>query len=224
MDFTAPVASGALVAAALLLLTLLARRRRAPRAGPVRHEALDTVADWPPQAARVLTAAEREALDLLRRTLPGFTVLAQVPLMRFLRVPTQHPHAEWLRRVGSLSADLLVCDASTQVRAVIDLRTANETERSQRRHARLRRVLKAAGIAVQVWREGELPSASEVRDRFATLLEARPARQTPPRPQTQPAAAGLEALLAEGDAAFDQAHEPVASTFLDEGPGVAPAR
>jgi hypothetical protein len=59
----------------------------------------------------VLTIGERRAYELLRTALPGFLVLAQVPLGRFLRVPTRHSHAEWMQRVGSLSADLLVCNA-----------------------------------------------------------------------------------------------------------------
>ena len=59
--------------------------------------------------------AERRAYDLLRKALPGYLVLAQVPLARFMRVPTRHSYAEWMQRVGSLSAP--TCWCATPARA-----------------------------------------------------------------------------------------------------------
>ena len=134
MGLTDPISASALCAA-LLLLTLLMRRRRqsGTRRTPAARESLDTVQAWHPEAVRVLTIAERRAYDLLRNSLPGFLVLAQVPLSRFLRVPTRHSHAEWMHRAGSLSADLLVCDAGSRVLAVIDIRPADQTDRSRQR-------------------------------------------------------------------------------------------
>ena len=69
--------TSALVAAVLLLLTLftMRRRQRGESRRMVRREDLDTVIDWPPQSVRVLTIAERESYDLLRKSLPGFMVL-----------------------------------------------------------------------------------------------------------------------------------------------------
>ena len=167
MGLSDPIAAAAL-GAALLLLTLLMRRKRkvGSRRDTARRDALDTVQSWHPEAVRVLTIAERRAYDLLRNSLPGFLVLAQVPLSRFLRVPTRHSHAEWMHRAGSLSADLLVCDAGSRVLAVIDVRPAQQTERSRQRHERMAKVLKAAGIMVQVWTEDHMPSASQVRALF----------------------------------------------------------
>ena len=72
-----------------------------------------------PQATRVLTAAERQAFEILRTALPAHIVLAQVPLARFIKVPTRNSYAEWLRRAGHLSADLVVCDRHSQVVAVV---------------------------------------------------------------------------------------------------------
>jgi hypothetical protein len=57
----------------------------------------------------------------------------------------------------------VICDIGSRVLAVVDIRSAEESPRSRRRHERMARVLKAAGIRVHVWREGDLPSASEVR-------------------------------------------------------------
>ena len=150
MEFLSPPANWALPATALLLLAWLwmrLRHRRLRRRTPAT-EYLDTVAAWPPQAVRVLTVAERQAYELLRRALPGYLVLAQVPLSRFLRVPTRNSYIDWVQRVGLLSADLLLCDAASRVLVVIDIRAQQETPRAQRRHARMVRVLQAAGVRV----------------------------------------------------------------------------
>jgi hypothetical protein len=232
MDFIDAGSSTALVAAAALLLTLYFVRRRGRQGGGrgVR-DALDTVQDWPPEPARVMTVQERQSYELLRRALPGYMVLAQVPLSRFLRVPTRHSYTEWLQRVGSLSADLLVCDTGSRVLAVIDVRATDESERSRRRHERLARVLRAAGIRVHVWREGHLPSPAEVRTALAHDLVrgsgpmqpvSNTSRPMPliPVPEMQE----LDAMLAEGDAALrDGEHEPVPSGFFEDMAASGPA-
>ncbi|MBK7062839.1 MAG: DUF2726 domain-containing protein [Rubrivivax sp.] len=234
MDIIESGSSTILVTAAALLLTLFLVRRRG-RHGPGRgvREALDTVQDWPPEPARVMTVQERHSYELLRRALPGYMVLAQVPLSRFVRVPTRHSYTEWLQRVGSLSADLLVCDTGSRVLAVIDVRSTEETARSRRRHERLARVLRAAGMRVHVWREGQLPSPAEVRTALAHDLVrgsgpmqpvATSSRPMPliPIPEMQE----LDAMLAEGDLAADRdaGHEPVPSAFFDDFEDSAPAR
>ena len=218
-----PIALSA-ACAVLLLLAFWAYRRRSDGSGrdTRRRDALDTVADWQPEAARVLTISERRAYDLLRNALPGFLVLAQVPLSRFLRVPTRHSHAEWMQRVGGLSADLLVCNAGSRVLAVIDIRPAEQTDRSRRRHERMGRVLKAAGITVQVWDEGHLPSASEVRSLLGAELERSAGGASQPkavssRPMPLIPVAEMEELLMHGDqAAQDTSYEPVPSAFFDD--------
>ncbi len=224
MDFFNSGALAAVVAAALLLTFYLARRRSRQNARGVR-ETLDTVQDWPPEPARVMTVQDRQAYELLRRALPGYMVLAQVPLSRFIRVPTRHSYTEWLQRVGSLSADLLVCDTGSRVLAVIDVRAGDESERSRRRHERLARVLRAASIRVHNWREGQLPTPAEVRTALAHDLvrgsgpmQPMPITSRPmpliPVPETQE----LDELLAAGDAAAEQdgINEPVPSAFLEE--------
>lgn len=203
----------------LMLLAVHLRQRQAKRA-PAR-EALDTVQGWLPESSRIMSIHERQAYDLLRRALPGFLVLAQVPLSRFLRVPTRHSYSEWLQRVGSLNADLLLCDSGSRVLAVIDIRAPEETGRSRRRHERLARVLRAAGIRVFTWREGDLPSLAEVRT--ALSAELAPAstevKTTPLRSRSGPLIpiADIEEVLAEGDQlSYDAANEPVPSGFYDE--------
>ncbi len=223
MGLSDPISALAFCSSLLLLGLLLWRRSQSgTRRQAMQRDVLDTVQDWPPEAARVLTIAERRAYDLLRNTLPGFLVLAQVPLSRFLRVPTRHSHSEWMQRVGSLSADLLVCNGGSRVLAVIDIRPAEQTERSRRRHERMQRVLKSAGIEVQVWSEDRLPSATEVRSLLGSVLErsagaTAQAKATPSRPMPLIPVAEMEELLMHGDAAVqDTSYEPVPSAFFDE--------
>ena len=49
----------------LLPLWFWRLRQQGPRSKGKRRDALDTVADWQPEAARVLTISERRAYDLL---------------------------------------------------------------------------------------------------------------------------------------------------------------
>lgn len=127
---------------------------------------LDTLIGWEPVATRVLTTGERDAYHVLRKALPDHVILAQVPVARFIKVPTKNSYSEWLRRVGSLCADLVVCDMASQVIAVVEIRQpmSKEKERSQRRHARMDKVLAAARIPVHVWLEGALPGSAVARE------------------------------------------------------------
>lgn len=227
MDIIDSGSSTALAAAAALVLAFILVRWRA-RHGHTRsgvRDALDTVQDWPPEPARVMTVQERQAYELLRRALPGYMVLAQVPLSRFVRVPTRHSYTEWLQRVGALSADLLVCDTGSRVLAVIDVRATEESVRSRRRHERLARVLRAAGVRVHVWREGQLPTPAEVRTALAHDLVRGAGPMQPvattsrPMPLIPvPEMRELDALLAEGDAAAEREGvlEPVPSGFFED--------
>lgn len=140
--------------------------RAARRPANMPPEALDTLMDWEPLGTRVLTTAERDAYHVLRKALPDHMILAQVPVARFIKVPTKNPYSEWLRRVGSLCADLVVCDMSSQVIAVVEVRQplSKENERAQRRHARMDRVLQAASIPVHVWLETALPGPVVARE------------------------------------------------------------
>lgn len=205
---------------------LALRRRAAQRAlASTARASLDTVADWPPEAVRVFSMNERQAFELLQRALPGYLVLGQVPLSRFIRVPGRHSYAAWLQRVGSLSADLIVCDSGSRVLAVIDIRAAEESARARRRHERMARVLRAARIRVHEWREGELPSVAEVRQALAHVLQPTgPGLASPPggsRPMLLTPLPDIEEVLSEGDraaaeAAFDPAQEPVPSSFYED--------
>ena len=234
MDSLEPTSTVVLLATALLLLSLLWSRRRSKAPGPAQSdESLDTVQDWPPQVVRVMTLPERRAFEVLRRAVPRHhLVLAQVPLARFISVPTKNPYGMWMNRAGRLSVDLLVCDASSRAIAAVEVRPAGESQRSGKRHDRLAHVLEAAGIAVHVWNDATLPSIAEARRLFNPKAcdPAMAARNEPvdvggrhmlPVPE-------IQELLAEGDVRdFHHHNDPVPSGFFDDlnaAAGVAAAR
>lgn len=189
---------------------------------------VDTVAGWMPEPTRVMTGAERRAYTLLSRALPEHIVLAQVPLSRFMRVPTRHSYSEWIRRVGHLCADLLVCDASSQVVTVVDIRgpASKETDRTRRRHTRMDRVLREAGIRVVAWNEESLPAAHEVREQVlgsgygaatappSAIAAASVVRQaSATMPTVQDSLDDFATTLAAGRTDFQ---EPPPSTWFDD--------
>jgi hypothetical protein len=144
------------------------RRRRVSVDAAMARERdnLDTVAAWPPEVTRLLTGGERAAHATLVKALPECMIFAQVPLARFIRVARRYSYAEWLTRVGHLSADFLICDRASLVIGVVSLRTMQDSERAEQRRARMTRVLKAAGLKVFVWREQAIPSPEAARDQI----------------------------------------------------------
>jgi hypothetical protein len=204
----------------LLLLAWIRDRRRhdAERARKQKLEALDTVMAWEPHGTRILSGDEREAFAILTRALPEYMVLAQVPLSRFLKVPTRYSYAEWLKRVGSLSADLLVCDRTSAVVAVVEVRAARESERAQRRFERMARVLEAAHIRLLEWTIGDLPSPAAVRE---MLLPDEAKEWAETRSAAMSRQFGATSLSAVPVADVDDSgpgglHEPPPSTWFDD--------
>ncbi len=178
-----------LLAAVLLLAWWWLRRRDRDEAEDRPIDGLDTLAAWSPEATRVLKAAERTAYVTLRHALPQHMILAQVPLARFIRVPTRHSYSEWLRRVGQLCADLVVCDRHSQVIAVVEVQAAPEDtgHRTRRRQLRVARVLEAAKIPLHVWIDTALPSPEAARDAILPRTHSEPsAAQMPVGPGAAP--------------------------------------
>jgi Protein of unknown function (DUF2726) len=208
-----------LISTLLLLSVLWSRRREAGAQRAAKQvEFLDTVVAWPPQAVRVMTLPERQSFELLRRAVPRYhMVLAQVPLSRFISVPTANPHIQWLNRAGRLSVDLLVCDSSSRVVAAIEVRSTDESKRSLHRHERLAKVLKAANVPVHVWQDAALPTLRDVRQLFlastrdeASVLPDSDDRRLLPQPE-------IHEMLADGDEYhLNHRHEPVSSGFFDD--------
>ncbi len=171
------------VVSVLLLVIAAAVRVHKHRVVPAERRGtidnVDTVAGWPPQATRVLSVPERNAYDLLSRALPGYMVFGQLPLSRFIKVPTRYSYAQWLRRVGSHCVDLVVADPLSRVVAVIEIRSHHAADKSLRRHERVSRVLETVGIPLYEWFEGELPTVAQVRDLFKVPEPEAPRQAAP---------------------------------------------
>ena len=227
MNLLDPFAAAALVLALMSLTAVLWLRRRASASRRLlADDSLDTVQAWPPQAVRVMTLGERQAYEILRRALPGHVVLAQVPLSRFISVPTRFPYAQWLQRAGRLGVDLLVCDFSSRAVAAVEVRTADESARSAKRHQRLVEVLRAAGVTVLEWNEDALPSVAQARESFMPKAAVAVAADAPTAVtaggRTLLPVAEIQELLADGDTTDYGQLEPVPSGFFeDEDPRLA---
>ncbi|MDQ6683788.1 MAG: DUF2726 domain-containing protein [Pseudomonadota bacterium] len=170
--------SGFAIVGALALVFWLMRRPSAVRAVEPSGERLDTLAGWPPEAMRIMRSSERLAFSTLKLALPGYLILAQVPVARFVTVPKRNSYAEWMRRIGSQCVDFVICDVTSQVVSVVEVRPPLEelTDKVRARFERMERTLDAAGIPVHVWNEQKLPSIEAAR---AKILPNAPA--VPPR-------------------------------------------
>jgi hypothetical protein len=209
----------AVAAALVLLLSFVAgRRRRAPTQRRGKKDGADSALAHTPVPARVLTVAERQAHTLLKQAMPGYLVLAQVPLSRFLSVKTNQ--TDWLQAISGLSADLLLCDSGSRVLAVIDVRTAKLSDNSRRRHERMTALLRKAGIKVLSWQADALPDVALARHQLLPMLTAPsasreaqlPAGNSRPMPLIP-----VAEILAEGDQQHDDATmEPVPSALFDD--------
>jgi hypothetical protein len=214
------------LAAAVVLIALglwgWRRSRASPRpAATADRRPLDTLVAWQPQATRVMTSSERQAYRVLSRAYPGHVILAQVPLARFLRVPTRHSYSEWLRRIGAQCADLVICDADTQVLAVVAVRGREPpTERALKRHSRMARVLSAAQIPLHLWLAEALPTPEGARKQIGLPLlpgePVRPDELEPTRsPQREAGARGAASAVPVPDEVVEM-RDPPNSTWFDD--------
>jgi hypothetical protein len=208
----------------LLLIAAVLRQRSAAGGKGADGARLDTVAAWPPTATRILTTAERSAYGTLVNALPGYMILAQVPLARFLKVPTRHSYSEWLRRLGTQCADLVVCDMASEVLAVVNVQApaGSESERARKRLNRMARVLKAADIPMHVWTDTALPSVETAREMLLPKTAAAPVAAPAPAPvadtrvRTSRPTPFDEAQRDSTQDELIEVREPPPSTWFDE--------
>jgi hypothetical protein len=162
---------------ALPLVWWLAQRQSPSVRPETPAERLDTLAGWPPEPTRVLRSSERLAFSTLKLALPGYLILAQVPLARFLTVPKRNSYAEWMRRLGNQCIDFVVCDVTSQVVAVVEVRPPTDQldDRIRVRLDRVARALKAAKIPLHVWNEEKLPTIEAAREKILPNAPAVPA-------------------------------------------------
>ena len=151
------------------------RRRRIDRSqAAVVAGGLDTQLGWSPRATRVLRGPERAAFSVLSVALPECLVLAQVPVARFVAVPRSNSRVEWMRRLGSQCVDFVICDQSSRVISVVEIRPpiSSMGDPRVRRVDRIERALDALSIPVHVWDENELPSPEAARSSITTRWPA----------------------------------------------------
>src|SRR5664280_623057 len=194
---------------ALPLVWWLARRTGPTERPEAPAERLDTLAAWPPEPTRILRSQERLAFSTLKLALPGYMILAQVPIARFINVPKRNSYAEWMRRLGSQCVDFVICDVTSQVVAVVEIRPPVEQvgDKLQVRLDRLARVLKSANIPIHVWNEERLPTIEAAREKILPDTPAVPpslARKPAPAPAPAPVLATVgAAALAESAVAVE---------------------
>ena len=162
---------------ALPLVWWLARLQGPPPRPEMPAERLDTLAGWPPEPTRILRSNERLAFSTLKLALPGYMIFAQVPIARFVNVPKRNSYAAWMRRIGSQCVDFVVCDVTSQVIAVVEVRPPIEhlDEKVKVRLERVARSLKAAKIPLHVWNEERLPTIEAAREKLLPSAPAVPA-------------------------------------------------
>jgi len=218
----------------------LARRPGATPRTEAPEDRLDTLAAWPPEPTRILRSQERLAFSTLKLALPGYMILAQVPIARFINVPKRNSYAEWMRRLGSQCVDFVICDVTSQVVAVVEIRPPTEQlgDKLKIRLDRLARVLKSANIPIHVWNEERLPTIEAARAKIlpdAPAVPASLARKPVPPPVPTPVdptavAESSVAVAVEGPAVdpfadtdrdwsqgeIIEVGEPAGSTWFDE--------
>ena len=117
-----------------------------------------------PRRKQLLTHREQAMYNRLQQSLPDLHVLPQVAFSALLTATTRSARNTFDRKV----ADFVVCDASFQVQAVIELDDKSHKGRQQQ-DARRDKTLTDAGY--RVIRYSQVPDIAEVKADF------RPARQ-----------------------------------------------
>lgn len=201
---------------AIPIVWWLARRPGTEPRQEAPEDRLDTLAAWPPEPTRILRSQERLAFSTLKLALPGYMILAQVPIARFINVPKRNSYAEWMRRLGSQCVDFVICDVTSQVVAVVEIRPPVEQigDKLRVRLDRLARVLKAASIPIHVWNEDRLPTIEAAREKILPNAPAVPTNLT--RKSAAPPAPVLAAVESPVEA------EAPAAVAVEEGPAVDP--
>ncbi|MEO7335256.1 MAG: DUF2726 domain-containing protein [Caldimonas sp.] len=224
---TTPLLVAAAVLVVLLLAWLAVRKRSAATTATEPEDRLDTLLGWAPESTQVMRPSERLAYTTLKLAMPGYMVLAQIPIARFVNVPKRNSYSEWMRRLGNQCVDLVLCDVTSQVVAVIDIRPpdAQLDERVRRRLERVARTLGAVGIPYYAWNQDSLPSVEAARASVMPRLPAVPVGMASSKPPAAPGGtAGARNQFLDTDR--DWTHEDVVeviemaeprpSTWFDE--------
>jgi hypothetical protein len=207
---------------ALPLVWWLAQRQSPSVRPEAPGERLDTLAGWPPEPTRILRSSERLAFSTLKLALPGYLILAQVPLARFLTVPKRNSYAEWMRRLGNQCIDFVVCDVTSQVVAVVEVRPPTDQldEKVRVRLDRVARALKAAKIPLHVWNEEKLPTIEAAREKILPNAPAVPASTRRGGVAAMASLAAVAGTSLASEAAM--AESDMSAAVIEGGPAIDP--
>lgn len=115
-------------------------------------------ATWPFDAKNPLSAPEQVLYFRLVQALPEHVILAQVQLACLLAVKKNHDARAWIKRVGGMSADFVVCNKDFSIVAVIELDDETVASKDQiTADANKVQALEAAGIRIIRWQAKSLP-------------------------------------------------------------------
>ena len=151
--------------AALVCMGMLARmtwQRRHGYGAPSHY--VDTLVGAS-STSRPLRAGERQAYKLLLQAMPpGYFLLPQMALARFIKVSRRTSYRAWYEHIGHRCVDFLVCNAVGEVVTVIEL---DEHKPGNSGYGRVVQ-RKAKVLAVLHWYSEDLPELEEVSRQLET--------------------------------------------------------
>lgn len=134
----------------------------------LRHKLEKEPKVYPYYEKRVMSQPEMVLYYRLVEALPDQIILSQVQLSRFLGVKKGFSFHEWNNRINRMSADFIVCNKDSSIRAVIELDDSTHT-RADRIKCDLKKnkAIASAGIRLVRWNVTNMPSKENIK---ATVL------------------------------------------------------
>lgn len=144
------------------------------------HSDTDSAAvdHWPFMPKKPLSPPEQVLYYRLLDALPGFVVLPQVGLSRFLAVKKGENQLQWFNRINRMSVDFLLCNKAMQIIAAIELDDSTH-DQPQRKKADTKKdaVLASAGIKLIRWHVKSVPTKEQIADQFLPKAIAAPSKE-----------------------------------------------
>ncbi len=126
---------------------------------------------WPLGRRPVLNARERHVFAVMRQAFPQHEILVKLPLTRFTQLRDTSNAAFWYELLTPLTVTFTLCDANTQVFAVLDMLNEGRTASSATRLKQ--RALEAAQVRYVRLDLQTLPTVRLIRDLILSDKEQR---------------------------------------------------
>lgn len=122
------------------------------------------------RATPVMSAPEQVMYFRLKKALPAYEVLAQVPFGRFLRTRggTRKENFSHMARARQKVADYLICKKNFEVIAAVEL---DDSSHNQTKDAARDKILSSAGIPTIRCHVRNMPSETEIQEIVSELLQ-----------------------------------------------------